>query len=139
MKYDTPTALQTLLFIPGGLPAKWTRFGTNIWVGPQPNQQYTTFMVYQRRHPFNDQNLASSPIYMPPEWAEVVDYAAAYRLAAGPLRWMDFAKQLRELLYGDPTVTDTLGTLGLIKARLYQQQMDGRMHSRQMTPVVGRY
>jgi len=136
MHYDTPTAMQTLLFIPGGLPAKWTRFGQNIWIGPQPNQQYTAFMVYQKRHQFNDTNLATSPVYMPPEWSEIVEYCAAYRLAAGPLRWMDFAQQLRQLIYGDPNDTSNPG---LIKSRVYQQQMDERMHSRQMTPVVGKY
>jgi len=132
MKYDTPTAMQTLLFIPGGLPAKWTRFGQNIWVGPQPNQTYTAFMVYQKRHPFIEQNLGASPVYMPPEWHEIIEYAAAYRLAAGPLRWMDFATQLRQLLYGDP---NDMANPGLIKQRFYQQQLDERIHSRSLTPV----
>jgi hypothetical protein len=139
MKYDTPTAFQTIRFIPGGLPAKWTRFGRFIQVGPQPNQQYTVFMVYQRRHPFNDGNLGTSPVYMPPEWQEIVEYCASYRMAAGPLRWFDYAQQLRTLLYGDPTADDRIANLGLIKSRVYQQQMDERMHARQLTPVVGRY
>jgi hypothetical protein len=139
LHYDTPVAMQTLIFIPGGLPAKWTRFGTNIWVGPQPNQMYTAFMIYQRRHPFNPQNLGSSPVYVSPEWQEVVEYCAAYRMAAGPLRWMDYATQLRTLLYGDPTADDRIANLGLIKARSYQQQLDQRLHARQLTPVPGRY
>jgi hypothetical protein len=143
MKYDTPAAMQTLIYIPGGLPAKWTRFGSNIWVGPQPNQTYTIFMSYQRRHPFpsgaTGANLNSAPVYMPVEWLEIVEYCAAYRLAAGPLRWMDGAKDLRTMLYGDPAADDRMANLGLIKARFYQQMLDQRIHSRQLTPVVGRY
>jgi hypothetical protein len=135
LHYDTPTAIQTLLFIPGGLPARWTRFGQNIWVGPQPNQMYTVFMVYQRAHPFNEQNIPSSPIYMPPEFLEAVEYATAYRLAAGPLRWSDMATQLRAMLYGDPNDT---ADVGLIKRLWSQQQLDERMHSRNFTMVVQR-
>jgi hypothetical protein len=135
LHYDTPTGIQTLLFIPGGLPAKWTRFGDFIWVGPQPGQQYTVFMIYQRRHPFNDANLGSTPVLMPPEWKEIVEYCAAYRLAAGPLRWMDFAKELRILIYGDPSDPSEPG---LIKRRFYQQQMDERLHSRNLAVVTGR-
>ncbi len=135
LHYDTPTAIQTLLFIPGGLPARWTRFGQNIWVGPKPGQRYTMFMVYQRAHPFNETNLASSPIYMPPDWLEAVEYATAYRLAAGPLRWPDMAAQLRAMLYGDPNDT---ADVGLIKRLWSQQQLDERMHSRSMTVVARR-
>lgn len=141
LHYDTPAALETLVYIPGGLPAKWTRFGSSIWVGPQPNQTYTMFANYQRRHPFpagaTGAQLNSAPVYMPVEWLEIVEYCAAYRLAAGPLRWMDGAKDLRTLLYGDPAADDRMANLGLIKARSYQQQLDQRIHSRQLTPVTG--
>jgi hypothetical protein len=139
MHYETPTAFQTIRFIPGGLPARWTRVGTNLYVGPQPNLPYTVFLVYQRRHPFNDQNLGTSPVYAPPEFQEIIEYMAAYRMAAGPLRWMDYATQLRTLLYGDPTADDRIANLGLIKARQYQQQLDEGQHSRSIGVVVGRY
>ena len=135
MKYDTPTAIQSILFIPGGLPSKWTRFGTNIWIGTQPQYPYPAYMLYQKRHPFTT-DILSSVIMMPPEWFEIVQYATAYRLAAGPLRWTDQAATLRTMLYGDPSDPSEPG---LIKRRWYQQQMDERLHSRRINVVTSRY
>lgn len=135
LKYDTPAAVQTILFIPGGLPSKWTRFGTNIWIGTQPSLPYVSYMIYQKRHPFTS-DIVSSVIMMPPEWFEVVQYATAYRLAAGPLRWSDMAATLRSMLYGDP---NDPSEPGLIKRRFYQQQMDERIHSRRINVVTSRY
>ena len=137
LKYETPTGIQSILFIQGGLPSKWTRFGNQIWIGTQPNQPYTSYMIYQRRHPFQSgTSLGQSVIMMPPEWFEIVEYATAYRLAAGPLRWSDMATQLRNMLYGDPSDPSEPG---LIKRRWYQQQMDERLHSRRINVVTSRY
>jgi hypothetical protein len=137
LKYDTPTGIQTILFIPGGLPSKWTRFGQYIWIGTQPALPYAAFMLYQKRHPFESgTSLGSSIIMMPPEWLEIVQYATAYRLAAGPLRWSDMAKDLHMLLYGDP---NDPSQPGLIKRRVHQQEMDERLHSRRVNVINSRY
>jgi len=56
MDYMTPKAIQPLLFIPGGIPFKYTRFGNQFWFGTQPGQNYQVYLPYQMRHPFNDEN-----------------------------------------------------------------------------------
>lgn len=132
LHYDTPTGIRPLTFIPGGLPASWTRFGTNLWIAPQPNQPYTSFVDYQRRHPFGE-NLAESPVMVPPEWHEIIEYSAAYRMCLGPLRWPDMAQQFREALYGDP---NNPSMPGLIKSLYSQQMLDQQMHSRRINVRV---
>jgi hypothetical protein len=134
LKYDTVAGIRPLTFIQG-LPAKWTRFGGNFWVGCSPNQAYTAFIDYQRRHPFNASNLPSSAVFSPPEWHNVFTHGAAYQMALGPLRWPDMAGYLRTAIYGDP---NDPREPGLIKSLAYQQEMDQRIHSRSMTVVTKR-
>lgn len=133
MHYDTPAGIRPLTFIPG-LPSRWTRYGRNIWVGNSPSQAYTVFADYRRRHPFLA-DLGESPVLLPDEWFEVVQYSTAYRMAAGPLRWSDMAKDLHAMLYGDPS---DQSKPGLIKSLKVQAQLDQAIHSRRINVKVGR-
>jgi hypothetical protein len=141
LNYQTPRAIEPLLHIPGGLPSKWTRYGTQILVGPQPNQTYNIFMRYQRKHPFNDANLPTSPVLIDETWFDIIEYAAAER-GAIELRWNDQAKFLHDILFGDPefqTSDGKKGRPGLIFARKLQMEQDEGQNVRQVIVTVPRY
>jgi len=141
MDYLTPKAIQPLLFIRGGIPFKYTRFGNQFWFGTQPGTLYQVYLPYQLRHKFNDANLPTSEACVPPSWHDIIAYAAAERGAVA-LRWNEQATYLHELLYGDPKSTlpdGRLGRPGLIEARVLQQERDRRLSVIQVTPVVQRY
>lgn len=141
MDYMTPKAIAPLLNIPGGIPFKFTRFGDQFWFGTQPGQNFQTYLPYQLRHPFNDDNLLISPVYLPPEWFDILSMAAAER-GAIKLRWNDQADYLHKTLYGDPASQMKDGSLarpGLIAARKMQMERDRRLSTIQITPVVSRY
>jgi len=133
-------AIQPLLFIPGGIPFKYCRYGNMILFGTQPGNNYQVYLPYQRRHPFNP-DLLTSPIYISQEWFDICAYSAAER-GALMLRWNDQANFLHQILYGDPASQLKDGTLarpGLISARLLQDERD-RMHSTiQISCVAQRY
>lgn len=136
MDYMTPTAIQTMLFISGGIPFKWTRYGQFFWFGTQPGSPFQMYLPYQRRHPFQDANLPQSPIFIPPDWEDIVQYSAALR-GAQALRWPEQVNQMREILYGDPK--NPKGRPGLLAAMDLQIERDQQKSSRQLMPVVARY
>jgi hypothetical protein len=99
------------------------------------------YLPYQIRHPFNGDNLLISPLYVPPDWHDIIAYAAAER-GAVTLRWNDQADYLHKLLYGDPASQMRDGVLarpGLISAKVMQQERDRRLSTIQICPAVSRY
>jgi hypothetical protein len=141
MDYLTPKAIAPLLNIQGGIPFKYTRFGTQFWFGTQPNTNFFVYLPYQLRHPFVDTNLPSSAVHVPPSWFDIIAYAAAERGAIAN-RWNDQATFIHTLLYGDPASQMKDGQLarpGLIAARTLQQERDRRLSTVQITPMVQRY
>jgi hypothetical protein len=56
MDWMSTMAIQSLLFISGGIPFRYTRFGNQLWFGTQPGQNYQVYLPYQMRHSFNDDN-----------------------------------------------------------------------------------
>ena len=48
--YKTPAAIEVMI-APGtiGIPARWTRYGGNILMGPTPDKGYQVFFRYQKR------------------------------------------------------------------------------------------
>jgi len=140
MNYLTPKAIQPLLFIPGGVPFKYTRYGAQFWFGPQPGQPYNVYLPYQVRHPFNP-DLQSTPIRLPQDWLDILSYAAAERGAIN-LRWNDQANFLHTILYGDPKsvnpVTGEYGRPGLIAAKILQQERDHMRSEIQVIPGAQR-
>jgi hypothetical protein len=140
LDYLTMKAIQPMLFIQGGIPFRYTRQGNMFLFGTQPGQPYNMYLPYQIRHPFNP-DLVTTPIRMPPEWNDVVAYAAAER-GAVMLRWNDQASYLHQLLFGDPSSQmkdGTLGRPGLISARLFQIERDRRLSTVQISPMVSSY
>lgn len=126
-----------------GVPSRWTRFGTNIIIGPTPNQTYSVFMRYQVRHnfPLDETDLSGVMVYVPDTWEEIVTYAAAERIAVVK-RWNDQATYLHNILWGDPASQTKDGTLarpGLIAARTLQIERDQQHNSRQLMIRVSRY
>lgn len=137
VQYKTPQAIERMIApATKGLPSRFTRYGTNFHFGPTPDKGYTTFLRYQVRHPFpTDVNaLGGAPLFIPDTWEEIVEYAAALRLAVVK-RWNDQAKILHDLLYGDPEFQSTQGLRGrpgLIAARTLQNERDAKFNSRQL-------
>jgi hypothetical protein len=141
MDYLTPKAIQPLLFIPGGVPFKYTRFGTQFWFGSQPGKNYNVYLPYQIRHQFVDTDLKSSPVFVPPDWFDIIAYASAERGAIAN-RWNEQASYIHNVLYGDPASQMKDGTLarpGLIAARVFQQERDRRLSTVQLTCFAQRY
>lgn len=140
MNYLTPKAIQTLLFVPGGVPFRYTRFGAQFWFGTQPGQPYNVYLPYQRRHPFSP-DLVTTPVMLPPDWFDILSIAAAER-GAVVLRWNDQGTYLHNLLYGDPKSmnpnTGQYGRPGLIAAKIAQMEKDRRVSEVQVLPGVER-
>ena len=135
MDYISPKGIQSLLFVPGGIPYKYTRYAQQFWFGSQPGNNYQVYLPYQVRHPFADGNLLASQLYFPTSWEMVMEYAAAI-IGAHSNRWPDMVTYLRSVLYGDPKGN---GEPGLIKALVPQNERDRDLSTRQMTPMVSRY
>lgn len=144
IKYKTVMALEPSLgAATTGIPSRWTRYGTNILLGPVPNQPFQVYMRYQMRHrfPLDESNLGQVKLYIPDTWEEIIAYGAAERIAIVK-RWNDQATFLHNILWGDPASKTSDGTMsrpGLISARTLQIERDQRHNSRQLVPVVGRY
>lgn len=142
LQYKTPAALEVMI-APNtiGTPSRWTRFGSNIMLGPTPNAAYTVFMRYQARHKFSATPTSTDPIYVPVSWFDIIAYAAAERIAIIK-RWNDQAQYLHGILYGDPEFQTSLGKRGrpgLIAARTFQQERDEAINSRQIGVRISRY
>src|SRR6267142_436699 len=141
MNYKTMMALETSLSPATiGLPSRWTRHGSQIFIGPNPDKAYSVFMRYQRRHnfPSDESQLGGTAISIPDTWEEIVAYAAAERIAIVK-RWNDQATFLHDILYGDPesrTTQGKAGRPGLIQARMLQIERDQQHNSRQLIPLV---
>lgn len=144
MFYKTPMAIEPMIAsATQGLPARWTRYGQNIHIGPTPNAAYAVFMRYQRRYPVPDDEtqFPNLEVYLDNSWEEIAYYAAAERIAVIK-RWNDQAKYLHDILYGDPlyqTSDGLKGRPGLVAARTHQMERDQQQNSRQIMPLVSRY
>lgn len=140
MDFVSAKAIQPLLFIPGGIPFKYTRRGDMFWFGSQPGTNYNVYLPYQVRHPFTT-DLPNSPIYVPADWLEIIAIGAAER-GAVMNRWNDQGQYLHQILYGDPkyqTSDGEEGRPGLIAARIFQPERDKRLSPVQLTIGAQRY
>lgn len=140
MDYMQPKAIAPLVHIPGGIPFKYTRYGSNFWFGVQAGSNYQVYYPYQRVHPFTA-DVVSSPVFMPKDWIEAVTISAAERGAA-KLRWNDQSTFLHQKLFGDPEFEmsgGVKGRPGLLAGLMLQQERDEQKSVRQMVPMVQRY
>ena len=78
MPYMTMKAIQSLLFISGGIPSRWSHYGPNFFFGTQPATNYQMYLPYQIRYPFNETNLLQTHLYIP----DVVDGRCRIRSSA---------------------------------------------------------
>jgi hypothetical protein len=137
LTYKTIDALELMLQIPG-TPAYWTRFNNQVYIAPQPIQQYYSYMRYQIQHPTAAPAAALTDIVLlDDDWREIIEYGAAMRIA-GNLRMLDYAAQYKQTLYGDPKKP---GDLGLYTARVSMQENDivSNQGMRQIRPMNSRW
>jgi len=135
MDFVDMKAIQPLLFIPGGVPFKYCRHGNQLLFGTQPGSIYQVYLPYQVRHPFDDDNLTSSPVLLPSDWHEIAVIAAAER-GAVKLRWNDQSSYLHNILYGDPEDPEKPG---LIAKHLLQPERDRRLSPMMLQVGYSRY
>jgi len=141
MDYMQPKAIVPLVNIPGGVPFKYTRYGSNFWFGVQPGNTYNVYFPYQRKHSFNKDNLINSEVFIPEDWIEAVEWSAAER-GAQVLRWNDQATFIHTTLFGDPEYQSSGGVTGrpgLLAGLILQQERDQSQSVRQMVCVSQRY
>ena len=109
-----------LMFSTPGTPAYWTRYANLIYIAPQPNRTFYSYMRYQIQHPFSNPAALTDTILLDDDWREIIEYAAALRIA-GNLRMLDYATQYHNILYGDPKKK---GDIGLLTARVSMMEND---------------
>lgn len=115
-------------------PSYWSRWAGQIFIAPNPIQNFLVFMRYQKQHPWTttgSPNFKPAPtsddvILLDDDWQDIVEYAAAQR-AANSLRLLDIAENIHTILYGSPEFQKSGGTKGypgLIFMRVSQYQRD---------------
>jgi hypothetical protein len=148
LKYRQPRVVDPMSVILGQ-PCVYTQVGEqrnagNLIVGYMPNNNYATYMRYQRQHPFPevDENsqqganiLAQQHIYMPDDWQDIIEYVAASK-ALDDIGMLDVATLFHQKVYGAP---GNKKMPGIIVERMTQQQRQSDYNERQLRPRVRRY
>ena len=114
-----------------GIPTLYAQQGQVLVVGNNPDQAYVTKLTVQKEHPFLS-TLGDSQIYMPDDWRELIEYAAAMR-GCDEIGMNDVGNIYYRRLYGDPKQQ---GDLGLLQARVSQQQRNMTNNERQFRLVM---
>jgi hypothetical protein len=132
LTYKTIDSLE-LMFSTPGTPAYWTRYQNQVFIAPQPNQNFFSYMRYQIQHPFSQPASLNDVIELDDDWREIIEYSAALRGATN-FRMLDYASQYHNILYGDPKKQ---GDVGLIAARVSQNENDivSNQGMRQIRPM----
>lgn len=117
-----------------GLPKFCCRYGANILFGFCPDKAYKVIMYYQKRHEFAPA-LEETEILMPPDWLEILEYAAAEK-GATELRLPDYVTMYHQLLHGDP---QNAAEIGLLKAKVSQHAKDKAKNVGQIGITVSQY
>lgn len=119
------------------MPAQWYRYGNNLGFWPMPNLGYQVQARYMRRHPITDYfnaqgQLNTTPILMPLEWNEIIQWAAAMR---GFMELLEFDKaaELRTMLYGDPNRPTKPG---LIKSVISRRRAEAWQRQQPLRPMI---
>lgn len=136
LMYKTIDSLE-LMFSTPGTPAYWSRYMNQIFIAPQPNQNYYSYMRYQVQHPFSNPPVLTDTILLDDDWREIIEYSAALR-GAGDLRMLDYAQTYKQTLFGDPNKP---GDVGLITARKSVLELDiiSSQSMRQIRPLMRRW
>jgi hypothetical protein len=134
--YSELADIEVLVNIPGR-PVKWGRNNNQIYLGSMPDDSYYIYMRYQKQHPnaetvngFAD----NQQIYLADTWQEILEYAAAIRVAP-KVNLANKRTELHTALYGDQkfqTSGGIEGSPGLIFQRTSQKQRDQRTTTRRL-------
>lgn len=109
-----------LMFSTPGTPAYWSRYQNQIFIAPQPNNTFYSYMRYQIQHPFSQPAALGDIIYLDDDWREIIEYMAAERVASD-LRMLDYSSMYHSQLFGDPKKP---GDVGIYTARVNQIEND---------------
>ena len=141
LKFRSFDTIEVLLNVPG-LPIYWSRNNNQILIASMPDSAYYTYMRYQKQHPASDVVngfAVDTPILMADEWQEILEYAAALRLAP-QVNLSDKRVELREALYGDTkfqTTSGIEGAPGLVFQRTSQRNRDQSTTTRRLRLRMG--
>lgn len=141
LKFRSIKDIEVLLNIPG-LPIYWSRNNNQLWFGSMPDNAYNTYMRYQKEHPSANTpgGFASNPqIMMSDEWQDMLEYAAAMRIAP-QVNLASKRVELREALYGDEKFQQSSGiegAPGLIFQRTSQRNRDQATTTRRLRLRMG--
>lgn len=142
LKYVDPQTIENYINVVT-LPTAYTRFNGNFLIGPCPDKAYTGYMRYQLEHAFPNAGIPANEledvIFLDNDWQDIVEYATAMRYAIAT-RLLDYAKDFREILYGDPKFQlsgGQEGQPGLIFRRVSMQERYGSMSTKRMQVVRG--
>jgi hypothetical protein len=112
-----------------GRPAIYTKFKQNVILHPAPSNSYDGWLLRWRvwRKPFllAGNNLNSTEIYLPDDWVEILDYAAALR-AHTRLLERDKAAEIMQLLHGSEDPRRGRRVPGLIEQKLLQRHAESQ-------------
>lgn len=142
LTYKTIDSLE-LMFNTPGTPAYWTRYNDSVFIAPQPNNTFFSYMRYQIQHPFPVPTgpaglaaLLAATVLLPDDWREIIEYSAALR-GAGNLRMLDYASQYKTTLHGDPKKP---GDVGILTAKVSAMENDivSNQGIRQIRPMGSR-
>ena len=141
LKFSSIKDIEVLLNIPG-LPIYWSRNNNQIYVGSMPDQAYYLYMRYQKQHP--NSNVVNgftntTPIEVADTWQEIIEYAAAMRIAP-TINLADKKMELYSALYGDQkfqTSGGIEGAPGLIFQRTSQRNRDQQTTTRRLRLRMG--
>lgn len=128
LKFRSMNDIEVLLNIPG-MPIYWSRNNNQIYIASMPDKAYSTYMRFQTQHPSSDVINGfdlTTPIQMADAWMEIVEYAAAMRIAP-QVNLADKKVELHTSLYGDKqfqTSSGIEGAPGLIFQRTSQRNRD---------------
>jgi hypothetical protein len=142
LDFRSINSIEVLMNIPG-IPIYWSRNNNQIYFGSMPDGRYYIYMRYQKQHP-NTQTPggfdSDTVIKMADSWQEILEYAAAIRLAP-QVNLADKKTELHTSLYGDQkfqTSNGIEGAPGLIFQRTSQRNRDQLTTTRRLRIRMGR-
>lgn len=138
LRYREITSAENTMNITS-FPSYWSRWQGQIFISPNPTQNYLVYMRYQKQHPWTLAGSKPAPdpsdvILLDDDWQDIVEYAAAYRGCLS-IRLLDIAQNIHTILYGDPDFQRSgglKGQPGLIFGRVSQYQRDSSTTTRSL-------
>lgn len=101
-------------------PSLWTLWNQSLIFRPVPNAQLTFYFDYWQK-PLITLDIDSTPLLVPDDWLEIIDYQAAIRGNA-ELQQADKSREMQELLFGYTDPTNGRLVPGLIEELENRQQ-----------------